>query len=229
LTSIPSSPAGVYQYFCAQVKRRPGELNLETRLKFRALVGQFFIVPRRNARFAKLQPIFNAWNAEIEKQSQKRSYVKRKRKSITNDLWKLLGLLYWNHAAWIILRGEYKAMKKMLQVDGTRLSDREIEKRLKECYGYLSQVGPEKWYSNVKHGEPLALAYQDTAKSQGLNDGEELRRKLRPGRLRKSPPAALITASIDSKKLLSRLRRIPPFRRSRKDKVLIRIIKSEAH
>ena len=69
--------------------------------------------------------------------------MKRKRKSITNDLWQLLRLLYWNHAAWIILRVEYKGMEKK------KLSDREIEKRLKDCYGYLSQVSSEGWYSEV--------------------------------------------------------------------------------
>src|SRR5262249_41288167 len=131
-------------------------------------------------------------------------------------------LLYWNHAAWIILRGEYKAMKK------DKLSDREIEKRLKDCYGYLSQVGSEGWYSEVKHGVPLAQAYRDTAKSHGLKDGQALRRMLLPGRLRKSPPAGLIAATMDSKKLLSQLTRIPPFKRTHKDRVLIRLIESEA-
>ena len=134
-----------------------------------------------------------------------------------------MGLLYWNHAAWIILRGEYKAMKQK------KISDREIEKRLRDCYGYLSQVSREGWYSEIKHGEPpLAYAYRDTAKSQGLNDGQALRRMLLPGRLRKSPPASLIAVSMDSKKLLSRLQRIPPSKRTHKDRVLIRLIESEA-
>src|SRR5262245_5679710 len=115
------------------MRRQPGELNLSREKDFSALVEQFFIGPRRREHFAKLQPVIGAWDAEVEKQIKKRSYVKRKRRSVTDDLWKLLGRLYWNHAAWIILRGEYKEMKKAL-------SDRDIEKRLKECYGYLSQV-----------------------------------------------------------------------------------------
>jgi hypothetical protein len=223
-----SERARVYQRFCELMGRRPGELNLSREKDFSALVGQFFIGPGRREHFAKLQPVIGAWDAEVDKQVKKRSYVKRKRRSVTDDLWKLLGRLYWNHAAWIILRGEYKALKKK------RLSDREIEKQLKGYYCYLSQLKRQGWFAEVERGgSPLNLAYRDTAESfkqPGL-DGESLRRMLLPGRLRKSPPAPLVTtylAYVDSKKLLAKLKRIPPSRRTHKDRVLIRAIESEA-
>jgi len=226
-----SEPARVYEYFCALTKRQPGELNLKTQLEFRAVAGQFFIAPRRKEHFAKLQPIFRAWHAEIEKknkteienQGRQRSYVKRQRRSITNDLWRLLWRLYWNHAAWIILRGEYKTMKKTL-------SERDIRKQLQERYGYLSQLKRDDWFRDIKGGgvTPLNCAYRDIAEPWGL-DGETLRRMLLPGRLKKSPPASLIAVSMDSKKLLSRLLRIPPFRRTAKDWALIHVIEAEAY
>ena len=102
------SPARIYQDFCTRM-RRPGELNLSREKDFSALVGQFFKVPRRKEHFAKLQPVIRAWDAEIEKQGKS---VRRRREAITDDLWTWLGRLYWNHAAWIILRGEYKGIKK---------------------------------------------------------------------------------------------------------------------
>ena len=91
VSSSPNSPSRIYRDFCKLVNRQPGELNLKTKIHFRALVGQFFIVPRRDEYFAKLQPIFRTWNEEIEKQSQKRSYVKRKRKSIYQRFVEALG------------------------------------------------------------------------------------------------------------------------------------------
>lgn len=229
-----SEPTRFYQGFCALTKRKPGDLSLslETKIHFRGLVGQFFIVPKRKEFFAKLlveEGIARAWHEEVEKQRKeqsdakiKRSYVKRKRRSIADNLWELLGRLYWNHAAWIILRGEYKALKKTL-------SDHQIEKRLKERYGYLSQVKRDGWFEEVKcGGSPSNLAYRDTAESLRLSE-ESLRLMLSPGRLRKSPPASLILSIMDSKKLLSRLQRIPPSHRTHKDRVLIRLIKSEAY
>lgn len=205
--------------FCELMKCQPGELNLKTKLEFRGLVGQFFILPKRAEFWDRLRNTLCAWQAEIEKQGEKGTYVKRKRRSITDALWNLLGQLYWNHAAWIILRGEYKALKKPL-------SDNEIEKRLKEHYGYLSQVKRDGWFVEVKRGSPLVLAYRDTAERLGLQE-DTLRLMLSPGRLRKSPPASLLAVKMDSKKLLSRLRRIRPSRRTPKDRALIRCIESE--
>ena len=134
-------------------------------------------------------------------------------------------MLYWNYAAWIILRGEYKGMKKTL-------SENVIEKRLKERYGYMSQVNQENWFAVVQgygNYSPLDSAHEDTAKNLGLKDGETLRRMISPGRLRKSPPGSLVIVSMDSKKLLSRLRRIPPSDRTRREKWIIRMIKFEVH
>lgn len=220
-------PQQIYNYFCELMRRQPGELNIDTKSGFNGLVGQFFIVPKRQDFFVKLRPTMRAWHEEIEKQmkeqsdaKRKRTYVKRRRRSITDNLWTLLGQLYWNYGAWIILRGECKAMKKAL-------SDHQIEKRLKENYGYLSQVKRDGWFEEVKSGgSPSDLAIRDTAESLGRSE-ESLRLMLSPGRLRESPPASLIRATMDSKKLLSRLRRIPPFRRTAKDQALIRAIESE--
>lgn len=214
-----SEPERIYNDFCQLMRRQPGDLNIDTMSGFNGLVGQFFIVPKRNEFWAKLRPSMRAWHAEIEKQRLKGSYVKRKRRSITDGLWELLAQLYWNYAAWIILRGEYKAMKKTLLCP-------QIEKRLKEQYGYLPQVKRDGWFEEVKKGSPLDLAYRDTAESLGLDEGS-LRVMLSPKRLRESPPSSLISVSMDSKKLLSRLLRIPPFRRTAKDRELIRFIKSE--
>jgi len=205
--------------FCGLMRCEPGELNLKTKAEFAALVGQFFIVPKREEHWAKLNNVMRAWHEKIERQREQRSYVKRKRRSITDDLWTLLGLLYRHYAAWIILRGEYKAM-------GRALSEQQIEKQLKERYGYLSQVKRDGWFAEVKKGPPLDLAYRDTAEGLRLSEGS-LRLMLSPGRLRESPPASLIRANMDSKKMLSRLRRIPPFRRTEKERKLIRLIESE--
>lgn len=224
-----SEPDRIYKYFCAHMRRQPGNLNLKTKLEFRALVGQFFIIPKRHEFFYKLRPIMRGWHADIEKQTKeqndpkgKRIYVKRNRRSITDNLWDLLARLYWNHAAWIILRGEYKGMEKTL-------SERDIRKQLQECYGYLSQLNRDGWFAEVQKGSPLDLAFRDTAESfKGLGlDETSLRVMLSPGRLRKSPPASLIAVSTDSRILLSKLRRIPVADRTRKDLTLINVINAE--
>lgn len=220
--SPKSEPARVYQNFCDLMRRQPGELNLSREIDFSALVGQFFIVPRRKEHYAKLAPTIKAWNVEVEKQIKTRSYIKRKRKSLTDNPWNMRDRLDWNYAAWIILRGEYKGMKKK------GLSNVEIEKRLKDCYSYLSQVKRDGWFAEVGKGPPMDLAYRDTAESLRL-DEDSLRIMLSPGRLKESLPAPLITAYQvyrDSKKLLAKLKRIPPSRRTHKEQVLIRLIES---
>ncbi len=226
-----SEPDRIYKYFLEFRKRQPGELNLKTKPEFRATVG-LFILAKRDEFWVKLIPTFHAWQDDIKKQLEERTYVKRRRKSRPDNLLNILGMLYWNYAAWIILRGEYKGMKK-------RLRDNDIEKRLKACYGYLSQVKKEYWFMDVQRHDlnptfrihpssdtPLELAYLDSAESLGL-DSDSLRIMLSPKRLRESPPASLIAVSMDSKQLRSRLQRIPPRRRTAKDKALIRIIKAE--
>lgn len=237
VSSNLSSPARIYQYFCTLKKRDPGELSLKTKLEFRGFVGRVYINPQRKEHWAKLGPIFAYWNAEIEKQSQRRNYVKRKRKSITNDLWDLLGLLYWNYAAWIILRGEYKGLKKTLSENEETLSKNEIEQRLEEIlqdrYQYLSQIQHEGWFDEIKTTQPRESAYQDMVERLELKEWklnkDALRVMLSSKRLRESPPACLITATMDSKKLLSRLMRISPSRRTRKDRLRIHVIKGEAY
>jgi hypothetical protein len=227
-----SEPARVYRYFCDLTKdatgkqRQPGELNL-TKAEFHGLVGQFFVAPRRKEHFAKLQPIISAWNAnaKVEEQGKQRSYVRRRRKSITDNLWPLLGRLYWDYAAWIILRGEYKSLKKTL-------SENEIMERLQNQYHYLSQVKARGWFNEMQTTPPLDSAYQDiverlNSKGWKLNK-DSLRVMLSPKSLRESPPASLSIIGMDSKKLLSRLLRIPKSRRTHKDKMLILAIKAEA-
>jgi hypothetical protein len=212
------------------MKRQPGELNLRTKPEFRALVGQFYIVPKRCDHWARLikEGIFEAWHVKAGKieKARKRSYIKRRRKSISDNLWEILGRLYWNQAAWIILRGEYDAMKETLW-------NSEIKILLEKRYGYLSQVKQKKrdWFEEVQSrgGDetPLKLAYRDTAESLGLKSGEALRVRLSPWRLRKSPPASLFMETLDQKTRLSRLQRIPLSRRTDKVKALINITKSE--
>lgn len=216
-----SEPQLIYEHFCERMKRQPGELNLKRKADFSALVGPFFIVPRREKFLANLKPTMRAWHDKIEKQREKGSSLKRKRPSPTDNLWKLLGQLYWNYAVWIILRGEYKAIaaKKTLQ-------DHQIEKVLKERYDYLPQIKKDGWFREVKKEYPMDLAYRDTAQSLGLEEAS-LRVMLSPERLAKSPPASLVLVSMDHKTLLSRLERTPPFRRTVKTKTLIRAIKAE--
>ena len=41
MSSSPKSPSRIYRDFCAQMKRQAGELNLKTKLEFKALLGSF--------------------------------------------------------------------------------------------------------------------------------------------------------------------------------------------
>ena len=219
-----SEPQRIYEYFCKLMRLQPGELNLKLKRKadFNALVGQFFVDPKRKKRWAKLKKTMRGWHEKIEKQQETGNSVRRKRPSTSDDLWMLLGQFYWNYGAWIILRGEYKAMKKPLL-------DHQIEKLLKERYGYLPQIKKDGWFGEVNKGYPMDLAYRDTAaENRGLGE-ESLRVMLSPGNLEKSPPASLVLVSMNPKTLLSRLERIPPFRRTVKTKTLIRAIKAEAY
>jgi hypothetical protein len=227
---LPSlrTPAQIYQYFCAQLGANPGELNLKLKTKphFRGRVERVFIVPKRAEHFAKLQPVFHAWHAEIEKQRKQRTYVKRRRKALTNNLLMLLSWLYWDYAAWIILWGEYKSLKRTIS------KEEEIKETLENQYHYLSQVQRQGWFNEMKRTPPMDSALQDMVerlklKGWKLDKDNALRVMLSPGRLKKSPPPSLIAASMDSKKLLSRLMRIPPSRRTHKDRVLINVIKAE--
>lgn len=201
------------------MRQQPGELNLKRRADFSALVGQFFIVPKRKEFWAKRKKTMRAWHEQIDKQRERGNSLRRKRPSPTDNLWILLEQLYWNYAVWIILRGEYKAIAAK-----KTLPDHQIEKLLKERYSYLSQINNDGWFREVNKGYPMDLAYRDTAQNLGE---ESLRIMLSPERLAKSPPASLVLLNLDPKILLSRLERIPPFRRTVKTKTLIRAIKAE--
>lgn len=224
--------------------------------EFNALVGQFFVVPMRAAFFGrpknhpettpiaeylaltygKLTKAASKWHEIIDKywQDEKegsakgRIYAKRSRRSISDNLWNVLARLYWNHAAWIILRGEYKAMRKTTKTGGA-LSDTACERELRKRYGYLPQVQRDGWFAEVKKGSPRDLALRDTAESLKLTEGS-LKLMLSPGRLSKSPPGSLIRATMDTMdpmKSLARLERIPPSTRKPNEKMLIRMIKSK--
>lgn len=224
-------PQRWYRKFCELMKRQPGELGLkispesrglETIADFNALVWQFFVDPKRWEHWVRLKPSMRAWR-------EKRSYVRKKRESITDDLLMLLGRLYWNYAAWIILRGEYKAMKE------AHLTEQAIENRLKKRYWYLPQVNEIGFFARLQkessdeNKTPLHLAYEDTAKTLRRSkplSAESLRRMVSPGRLRKSPPASLIFTGIDPRELLSQFRRIHPKRKGTREQRLIRLLKS---
>jgi hypothetical protein len=232
-SSPRSEPDRIYQEFCQRRNCRPGNLNLPTKLHFREVAGWLVIIPKREQHLSRLKPVFQAWQiiireltresktcAEDKTPTAVRLYLNRRRPPISDKIWQILSILYWNYAAWIILRGEYKAMK-------ANLSEHEIEEQLRKRYGYLSQVQTEGWFMNMKNTEPLILAHEDTAKSFGFKSAESLLVMLSPGRLKKSPPASLILADTNSQKLLSSLERGEPRKRTRQEKTLINLINSK--
>jgi hypothetical protein len=230
-TSPRFEPERIHKEFCDLMKQEPGTLKLSpkkdfygSKKDFHALVGQFVATKRKD--WLGSREFMAEWEKDKKKKTE-RLYIQRQRKSIYDrDLLKLMTRLFTNYAAWIILSEESRALKK-------EKSDAEVRRCLESRYGYLSQVKSPAWFGDLHARSPKDLALRDTAVEFKIvtdeeEDGAEiLRAMLSPSQMRRARPWWYKWLHLSRGERLENLTRIAPGKRTRKDKLLLRLTEQE--
>lgn len=173
-------PSRVYAYLCECFRRPTGCLALTER-EFEAASREYL----NRAVPAHFRPKFGTNRRKTTRQPPKRKYVRQKRTGVLDatptSLFTILGRFYKAEFPWIILRGEFRSLKKQVPVEVQRINI------LRQRYYYLDQVNEKNdtLVGDLKKDMPYKLAYHQVAGELGIQP-DSLERMLSPSARRRA-------------------------------------------
>jgi hypothetical protein len=172
-TGSPWSPSHVYAYLCQYFRRPKGDLALSHR-EFEAARQEYV---------RRAVPAYFRHGVATNKK-KRRKYSRTKRTSVLDStptiILKILYRLYTAEFPWIILKGEFKELKKTIPSKDRALAI------LRERYNYLPcMVEPDKTFLGDLADMPYKLAYLEVANELRIK-AESLERMLTPSARRRS-------------------------------------------